>query len=138
MAAPTWPLGLILMRVRLEHRPIRTLSPLTRWVHRGFDGPDYAATVFNPPLPNLVDGKGYPVWFVEHRGRMIYLVSPEEIAHAIDILGRKILPRARDLGRAYLAVNSHWLSRLHSTWKPWKARQELVRLLKLAAASSAL
>lgn len=120
------------MQVRLEHRPARSLSPLTPWVHTGVDGPYYRATVFDPPLPHPVHGKGYPVWFVEHRGRTIHFVSPQEIAHAIDILGRKILPVTRDLGKPHRAVNSHWLSRLHSSWKPWKVRQELVRRLKLA------
>ncbi len=123
------------MRVRLEHHSTRPLSPLTPWVHRGVDGPYYTATVFDPPLPYPVHGKGFPVWFVEHRDRTIYFISPEEIAQAIDILGRKILPVTRDLGKPYRAVNSHWLSRLHSTWKPWKVRQELVKRLKTAPAS---
>jgi hypothetical protein len=125
------------MQVRLEHRPARSLSPLTPWVHTGVDGPYYRATVFDPPLPHPVHGKGYPVWFVEHRGRTIHFVSPQEIAHAIDILGRKILPVTRDLGKPHRAVNSHWLSRLHSSWKPWKVRQELVRRLKAAMTSGA-
>jgi hypothetical protein len=123
------------MQVRLEHRPARPLSPLTPWVHTGVDGPYYKATVFDPTLPNPVHGKGYPVWFLDHRGRTIYFVSRHEIAHAIDILGRKILPVTRDLGKPHRAVNSHWLSRLHSSWKPWKVRQEAVKRLKRAMAS---
>jgi len=57
-------------------------------------------------------------------------VSPQEIEHAIDVLSRKILPSPRELGRPYMAVNSHWLSRLHASFKPWKVRQELVKRLK--------
>jgi hypothetical protein len=125
------------MRVHLDHRPTRPLSPLTPWVHTGVDGPYFKATVFDPPLPSPVHGKGYPVWCVEHRGRTIHFISQEEIAHAIDILGRKILPVTRDLGKPHRAVNSHWLSRLHSCWKPWKVRRELVRRLKLATAFGA-
>ncbi len=120
------------MRIRLEHSSTRQLSPLTHWVHVGVDGPWYKATAFDPPLPQPVPGKGYPVWLAEHRGRTIRFVSREEIDHAVDILGRKILPTPRDLGRRYMAVNSHWLSRLHSTWKPWKTRQELVKRLRAA------
>lgn len=120
------------MRILLEYRSARTLSPLTPWVHTGVDAGYWKATVFDPPMPGPVHGKGYPVWFVEHRGRTIYFSSPEEIAHAIDILGRKILPVTRDLGKPYRAVNSHWLSRLHTTWKPWKVREELVKRLKTA------
>jgi hypothetical protein len=120
------------MRLVLDYRPERLLSPLSPWVHTGVDAPYWKAKVFDPPMPAPVFGKGFPVWTVEHRGRSIYFVSPEEIAHAIDILGRKILPVTRDLGKPYRAVNSHWLSRLHSTWKPWKARVELVKRLKAA------
>lgn len=118
------------MRVRLEYRDKPARSPLTPWVHTGLDGPWWRATAFDPALPRML--KGYPVWVVEHRGRTIYFVSRQEIDHAIDILGRKILPMTRDLGKPHRAVNSHWLSRLHSSWKPWKVRFELVKRLKAA------
>jgi hypothetical protein len=120
------------MQLRLEYRanPVRT--PITPWVHRGVDGPCWSATEFDPPTPRPVHGKGYPVWVLCHRGRELVFASPEEMAHAIDVLSRKILPRPRDLGQAYLAVNSHWLSRLHASFKPWKVRQQLVKKLKAA------
>lgn len=120
------------MQIRIEYRehPVRT--PLTPWVHRGVDGPYWKASVFDPPTPRPVHGKGYPVWFIDHRGRSLVFSSPEEIAHAIDVLGRKVLPASRELGRPYLAVNTHWLSRLHASFKPWKVRQELVKRLKQA------
>jgi hypothetical protein len=118
------------MQIRIEYRdqPVRT--PITPWVHRGVDGAYYNATVFDPPMPGPVHGKGYPVWSVDHRGRSLVFASPQEIEHVIDVLGRKILPSSRDLGQPYLAVNSHWLSRLHASFKPWKVRQELVKKLR--------
>jgi hypothetical protein len=122
------------MQIRIEYRDHPVLTPLTPWVHRGVDGPYYKATQFDPPTPKAIHGKGYPVWFIDHRGRSLVFASPEEIAHAIDILSRKILPATRDLGQPYLAVNSHWLSRLHSSFKPWKVRQDLVKRLKQAPA----
>lgn len=123
------------MQIRIEYRdhPVRT--PVTPWVHRGLDGPHWTATLFDPPLPRPVHGKGYPVWFVDHRGRSLVFASPEEIAHVIDVLGRKILPSARELGKPHMAVNSHWLSRLHASFKPWKVRQELVKRLRQAPAA---
>jgi hypothetical protein len=120
------------MRIQLDFRPDPVRTPLTPWVHHGLDGPYWTATMFDPPMPRPVVGKGYPVWLVEHRGRTLVFASPDEIEHAIDILGRKILPVTRDLGQPYRAVNSHWLSRLHSSFKPWKVRQELVKRLKQA------
>jgi hypothetical protein len=118
------------MQVRLEYRdhPVRT--PITPWAHAAVDGPYWKATRFNPPTPGPVIGKGYPVWFLDHRGRTLVFASPEEIAHVIDILSRKILPSPRELGKPHLAVNGHWLSRLHASFKPWKVRQELVKRLQ--------
>jgi hypothetical protein len=124
------------MRLRLDYRNQRVITPITPWVHRGVDGPYWTAKVFDPPMPHPVPDKGWPVWTAEHRGREIIFASPEEIAHVIDILGRRILPTTRDLGQAYRAVNSHWLSRLHATWKPWKVRQELVKRLASAPAAN--
>ena len=72
------------MQIRLEYRDKPGLSPLTPWVHRAIDGPYWKATVFDPPLPKPVHGKGYPVWFVDHRGRSLVFASPEEIAHVVD------------------------------------------------------
>ncbi|MEQ1783110.1 MAG: hypothetical protein ABMA14_17265 [Hyphomonadaceae bacterium] len=120
------------MQIRIEYRdqPVRT--PITPWVHRGVDGAYYNATVFDPPTPRPVHGKGYPVWFVDHRGRVLVFASPQEIEHVIDVLSRKILPSSRELGQPYKAVNGHWLSRLHASFKPWKVREELVKKLKQA------
>lgn len=120
------------MQIRIEYSNKPMLTPITPWVHRGVDAPYWSATVFDPPMPRPVHGKGYPVWIIDHRGRTLVFASPEEIAHVIDILSRKILPSTRELGQPYLAVNSHWLSRLHASFKPWKVRQELVKKLKQA------
>jgi len=120
------------MQIRLEYRDKRQITPLTPWVHKGVDAMYWTATVFDPPMPKATLGKGWPVWVVEHRGRELVFASPEEIEHAIDVLSRKILPSPRELGKAYLSVNSHWLSRLHASFKPWKVRQELVKRLKQA------
>lgn len=120
------------MQIRIEYRDKPILTPITPWVHRGVDAMYWKATVFDPPMPRPVHGKGYPVWFVDHRGRSLVFASPEEIAHVIDVLSRKVLPSSRELGQPYLAVNSHWLSRLHASFKPWKVRQELVKKLKAA------
>lgn len=123
------------MQIRIEYRDKPVLTPITPWVHKGVDAPYWKATVFDPPMPKPVHGKGYPVWFIDHRGRSLAFASPLEIDHVIDILSRKILPSSRELGQPHLAVNSHWLSRLHASFKPWKVRQELVKRLKQAQAA---
>lgn len=123
------------MQIRIDYSPERRLTPITPWVHKGVDAGYYKATIFDPPMPAPVHGKGYPVWIIEHRGRELYFASPQEIEHVADILGRKILPTSRELGQPHMAVNSHWLSRLHASFKPWKVRQELVERLKQAPAA---
>lgn len=120
------------MQIRIAYSPERRLTPITPWVHKGVDTAYYTATKFEPPMPPPVHGKGYPIWIVEHRGRELVFASPQEIEHVADILGRRILLTSRELGQPYLAVNSHWLSRLHASFKPWKVRQELVKRLKQA------
>lgn len=123
------------MQIRVEYREKPVLTPITPWVHKGLDAAYYKATVFDPPMPKQTLGKGWPIWIIEHRGRELFFASPQEVDHAIDILGRRILPATRDLGQPYRAVNSHWLSRLHTSFKPWKVRQELVKRLKQAPAA---
>ena len=123
------------MQIRIEYRDKPVLTPITPWVHKGVDAMYWKATVFDPPMPKPVHGKGYPVWFIDHRGRSLAFASPQEIEHVIDVLSRKILPSSRELGQPHLAVNSHWLSRLHASFKPWKVRQELVKRLKQAPAA---
>lgn len=120
------------MQIRIDYRPSQVRTPITPWVHKGVDAAYYMATAFDPPMPKPVHGKGFPIWIIEHRGRELYFASPQEIEHVADILGRKILPTSRELGQPHLAVNSHWLSRLHASFKPWKVRQELVKRLKQA------
>lgn len=120
------------MRLVLSYRETRPRTPITPWVHTGLDGSWWRASRFDPPMPGPVHGKGYPLWTLEHRGRSLIFASPEEIAHVVDVLGRRILPSSRELGRPHLAVNSHWLSRLHASFKPWKVRQEMVKRLKAA------
>jgi hypothetical protein len=120
------------MQLRITYRKQRVITPVTPWVHTGVDGPWWRATRFEPPMPSPIPDKGYPVWTLSHRGRELIFASHQEIAHAVEILDRKILPLSRELGRPFRAVNSHWLSRLHKSWKSWKVRQEIVRRLRSA------
>ncbi len=64
------------MQIRIEYRPAPVLTPITPWVHKGVDGPYWKATVFDPPTPRPVHGKGYPVWFIDYRGRSLVFSSP--------------------------------------------------------------
>ena len=52
------------MQIRIEYRPEPVLTPITPWVHKGVDAAYYTATVFDPPRPKPVLGKGYPLWVI--------------------------------------------------------------------------
>jgi hypothetical protein len=122
------------MRLRLDHVPASPRTPVSRFVHRGVDADHYRATVFDPPFPAPVPGKGYQLWTLEHRGHELHFASPEEIAHVVAVLGQRVLPKPRVLGAGQSAVNSHWLSRMDKAWLSWKVRQEIVRKLMEALA----
>ena len=117
------------MRLRTDFRPEPVFTPVSRFVHKPLDGAFHTATRFDPPFPAPVAGKGHPYWILEHWGHELYFASPEEIAHVIDVLGQRVLPKPRVLGAEQSAVNSHWLSRMDKAWLSWKVRQEIVRKL---------
>lgn len=124
------------MRLRLEYRPEPFHSPVSHWAHKAPPKTYFHRTPRNqltPPMPPLELGKGYPVWVLENRGHEIFFASPEEIAVVIDALSKRVMPRSIDLGRSG-SLNSHWLSRLHKSWKPWRTRQRAVALLAPHAA----
>ena len=87
-------------------------------------------------MPAPVPGHGYPCWVLEHRGHELVFASPEEMAHVAAVLAQRVLPQSRTLGLPLKAVNSHWLSRLHASFKPWTVRQQVVKRLRLALAAT--
>ena len=73
-----------------------------------------------------------PVSSAVHRqpeGTYWYNTSREEVMHAIDVLGQRVLRHAQDLQGDGSFGGKHWISRIHKSWTPWKLRQRLVRKL---------
>jgi hypothetical protein len=121
------------MKVWMEHRPERVISPLSFWVHRHL-GTDawFHAEEYDPPMPKPVPSLGWPIYILEHRGQQLVFASVEEIDHAIEVLKNKALPTTRRLAQqaGYGEFqHGHWLSKLSKAWKPWKVRKELVETL---------
>jgi hypothetical protein len=121
-------------RFWIEYSPTWTPAPLSFWVRVHLDGDRWSnATVFSPPLPRLVPGKGYPTYFIEYRDVRLRFASVEELDVFVDILGRRVLPTTRALSVARgvrIGPNSHWLSRLPAKLKPWRIRQALIHWLR--------
>lgn len=120
------------MRTRKTYSAKDFRSPVSLAVHRQPVGKYWYNTRrhdFTPPMPPKEMGKGYPHWEIEHRGRILFFASREELMHAIDVLSQRVLPRPQDLQRDGSFGGKHWLSRIHKSWTPWKVRQRLVRKL---------
>jgi hypothetical protein len=111
---------------------------MTPWVHYAADGgPWYAATVYDPPSPGPVGGKGYPLYFVEVDGFTFEFASLHELAACAEVLTRKVLPATYLVeykGQPFYS-NTHWLSRLPAKTKTWRYRERAVRALAQARAA---
>ena len=120
------------MRARKTYDPKDFRSPVSLAVHRQPEGTYWYNTRredFTPPIPRKELRKGFPRWEIEHQGRVLFFASREEVVHAIDVLGQRVLPRPQDLQGDGSFGGKHWISRIHKSWTPWKVRQRLVRKL---------
>jgi len=105
-------------------------GPMTYWVHVEADGrPWQESSIFDPPLPSPVAGKGFPRFWIEFNGCTFEFASLDELRVCISTLGQKLLPTtirlSQDRGGG-MGPNSHWLSRLPPKTKPWRYRQRAV------------
>ena len=123
-------------KVRVSFTPEFQPSPVTYWVHVNRDGDSWRdATVYEPPLPDPVPGKGWARLSVEFNGVVLEFASGHEVEHVIEVLSTNPLPTTRSLSRlrgSPKGPNSHWLSRLPAKAKSWKFRQQLVAHLSKA------
>ena len=107
-------------------------APLAFWVHVAIKG---EAKLYEPPAPDIVLHKGYPVLHVRYGVHDLRFSSGAQLAHCIDVLASKPLPTSRQLSaRRGLPVgpNGHWLSRLPAELKSPRTRTKLVDTLRLA------
>ncbi|MEM5516110.1 hypothetical protein WNY37_04065 [Henriciella sp. AS95] len=119
------------MKLRKEYRAERVFTPVSLYVHRRVNaGVARELSQTDPPMPPKEMGKGWPVWILEHQGRELRFASPEEMAHVAEVLGQKVLPRPWQVTDGLGQANSHWLSRLHTSWRPWKVREKVVAVLR--------
>lgn len=120
-------------RYWIEYSEEFSRSPMTFWVHKEIgDGPWYQAIDFDPPLPKPVPGKGFANYFVECDGFTFQFSSLDEMNEAIEVLSKKNLPTSRQLSErrgTTKGPNSHWLSRLPGSVKPWRYREKAVKVL---------
>ena len=111
-----------------EYQP----SPLSYWVHRHIDNEIWSdASLFEPPLPKPIIGKGYPRLRLTFANSDLWFSSPEEVSHFIAVLGQKNMPTSLQLSAkrdTKHGPNSHWLSRLPSKLKPWSKREKITKI----------
>jgi hypothetical protein len=106
-------------------------APVAFWVHVPVPGTELECS---PPAPITIPHKGYLFLHVEFGSYDLQFSSPAQLDHFIEVLASKPLPTSRQLAsRRGLPVgpNGHWLSRLPSSLKAPRKREELVRTLGL-------
>lgn len=118
----------------VEYVPEPVTGPMTHWVHRRVEGVSRGESLaYDPPLPGLVPGRGYALYFVEYDGFTFRFSSLPELDECIDVLGQKLLPRSADLSSDFEGgPNAHWLSRLAAKVLTWKYRNAVVKYLARA------
>lgn len=131
----------------IEYYQEWTESQMTYWVHLPVDGlfwnrPDDSCSFwdqsrqFEPPLPQPIFGKGYPIYFVTVGYFTFQFSSLHELDKCVETLAQKVLPPTirTDHGIQCYA-NKHWLSRLPGNVKSWRYRQQAIKVLIKARAS---
>jgi len=121
-------------RCRIEYVKHFSPGPMTFWVHRPVECDGWhEAESYEPPLPRVVAGRGYPRFYVEFDGFEFEFASLHELRRCIDVLEAPLLPTSRRLAEGSgSGPNSHWLSRLPARVKPWRYRERAVRYLRSA------
>jgi hypothetical protein len=118
---------------RIEFEPAYRSTPISYWVHRNQDHDIWLqASLYDPPLPRAIPGKGFPRLIIEAAGVELEFASVEEIRHFRQILAQKNLPTTRQLSarrNSAMGPNRHWLSRLPANLKAWRKRERLLPTL---------
>ena len=121
---------------RIEYRSGFCATPISFWVHKHIDHDIWIyASEFEPPLPKPIPCKGYPFLIVNILGAELVFASIEEVEHFLEVMRQKNLPTTWRLSRQRVdnyGPNSHWLSRLPATLKPWSKRERLLPVVEKA------
>jgi hypothetical protein len=118
-------------RYSVRFNDVLVPSPMTFWVHKPVDTPLwYQAMVFDPSLPSVVPGKGFPYVYVEFDDFVFGFASLAELDTCIAVLSQKNLPATDSETHARgTGPGAHWLNKLPGRVKSWRYRSRLVRYL---------
>jgi hypothetical protein len=116
----------------IEYTAEWTPGPMTFWVHIAAEGD---SPRLNPPAPEPIPERGYPVYYVEVDGFTFQFASLDELRVCIDTLGKKLLPNTlRDAKKRGGNPDQHWLRKMPDETKPWRYREKAVKYLTKALA----
>ena len=102
-------------------------GPMTFWVHVPSTSDP---SVFKPPAPLWIPGKGFPVYFAEVDGFTFQFASLDELRVCVSVLGKKLLPNTLKLAKAQGGdPDQHWLRLMPDATKPYRYRQKAVKYL---------
>lgn len=117
-------------------------APLAYWVHVPLGGAVWygkTAPETDPPAPEPIPHRGFPVLHVEVASTVLAFSSTAQLDHFIAVMSTKPLPTSRQLAikRDTQLLNKHWLSRLPAELKGPRHREKLVRILQAVRAQVA-
>jgi hypothetical protein len=122
----------------ITYSPTQQFGPMAFWVHIETDGKSwYGADTFDPPLPAVVPGRGYALYYVEFDSALLWFSSLDEIRVCIETLSQKALPSNTVLSQkrgAGYGPSRHWLNRIPLRSIAWPYRQRVVKYMKTALA----
>ncbi len=112
-------------------------GPMSFWVHKEVDGrPWYKAEGFEPGLPGVVPGKGYPRFYVEFDDFVFEFASLQELDACTATLSQKHLPSTdRETQEKHTGPGAHWLNKLPGWTKSWRYRSRALKYLTEARES---
>ena len=116
------------------------LSPMTPWVHRSRD--EGSGTVYDPPRPLPIPGKGYAQFVVRIDTFPFTFASMHEMDEAISVLEQEMLPLVNEGPKKQLPVyrkldpygskTKHWVTRLPKNMQGWAKRRKIAFELQQA------
>ena len=122
---------------KIQYNREFVMSPMTPWVHRRMLTEEGAPAIYDPPRPQPLPGKGYPMFVITADRFPFTFASLHELDEAIKVLGEPVLqtvvsgPRKKQLPvqrklDPHGASQKHWTARLPKAMEGWARRRKIV------------
>ena len=126
---------------KIEYHREFVMSPMSPWVYRRVSAEEGAPAVYDPPRPQPIPGRGYPMFVITVDRFPFSFASLTELDEAIKVLDEPVLrvvetagPKKQQPVQRKLdphgAKQKHWTARLPKSMEGWARRRKIVFELK--------